>query len=94
MKSRLSLVLDWMKRERRRGFADIFVAHSLKWWWDRLSVLPANWFQRRSPANPDVEELLQFCRENMFVREILEAKSPEPGGGSRWKPRGDGAERP
>lgn len=90
MKSRLRLVLDWMRREGRRGFADIFVAYSLKRRRERLSVPPTNWFQRRSPANPAVEVLLQFCRENMFVREILKAKLREPGGESRWKPRETG----
>jgi hypothetical protein len=52
------------------------------------------YFNAEIPENPAMEVLLQFCREKMFVREILEAKLPEPGGGSRWKPKGDRAERP
>ena len=39
-------------------------------------------------------EFANIFAKQFSVREILKAKSLEPGGGSRWKPREDGAERP
>jgi len=48
------------------------------------------YFNAEIPENPAVKVSLRFCRENMFVREILKAKLPEPGGESRWKPRETG----
>jgi hypothetical protein len=42
------------------------------------------------PSASCVSEFAIICAKQLSGREIIEAKLPEQGGESRWKPRGDG----